>query len=170
MNRAPRIALLLVATVLAPTLALPQDAETPAINEDLLSGLKLRGIGPASRSGRIADVTIDPNDRSTWYMAVASGNAFKTTNRGTTWEPIFENYPVYSTSSVVVDPTNSNVVWLGTGENNGQRSVPYGNGVYRSRDAGGSFEHMGLDESEHIGKIVLATLAGWELEQPAAPA
>ena len=88
-------------------------------------------------------------------MAVASGNAFKTTNRGTTWEPIFENYPVYSTSSVVVDPANSNVVWLGTGENNGQRSVPYGNGVYRSRDAGGSFEHMGLDESEHIGKIVL---------------
>jgi len=138
MNRAPRIALLLVATVLAPTVALRKDAETPAIDEYLLSGLKLRGIGPASRSGRIADVTIDPNDRSTWYMAVASGNAFKTTNRGTTWEPIFENYPVYSTSPVVVDPTNSNVVWLGTGENDGQRSVPYGNGVYRSRDAGGT--------------------------------
>ncbi|MYI96303.1 MAG: hypothetical protein F4075_05300, partial [Acidobacteria bacterium] len=67
--------------------------ETPAITEDLLSGLKLRGIGPAARSGRVADVTIDPNDRATWYVAVASGNAFKTTNRGTTWEPIFENYP-----------------------------------------------------------------------------
>ena len=118
-------------------------------------GLKLRGIGPAARSGRVADVTIDPNDRATWYVAVASGNAFKTTNRGTTWEPIFENYPVYSTSTIVVDPSNSNVVWLGTGENNGQRSAGYGNGVWRSRDAGGSFEHMGLDESEHIGKIVL---------------
>ena len=100
-------------------------------------------------------MTIDPNDRSTWYMAVASGNAFKTTNRGTTWEPIFENYPVYSTSTVVVDPTNSNVLWLGTGENNGQRSVGYGNGVWRGRDAGASFEHMGLDESEHIGNIVI---------------
>ena len=155
MNRPSCTALLVATAVLLPALAVAQGTDTPAINEDLLSGLKLRGIGPASRSGRIADVTIDPNNKSTWYMAVASGNAFKTVNRGTTWEPIFENYPVYSTSSVVVDPTNSNVVWLGTGENNGQRSVPYGNGVYRSRDAGGSFEHMGLDESEHIGKIVL---------------
>ena len=155
LTRSPYTALSLAATLLAPALALPQEAEAPAINEDLLSGLKLRGIGPASRSGRIADVTIDPNDRSTWYVAVASGNAFKTTNRGTTWEPIFENYPVYSTSTVVVDPTNSNVLWLGTGENNGQRSVGYGNGVWRSRDAGASFEHMGFDESEHIGNIVI---------------
>ena len=129
--------------------------EEPAITEDLLSGLKLRGIGPAARSGRVADVTFDPNDRATWYVAVASGNAFKTTNRGTTWEPIFENYPVYSTSTIVVDPANSSVLWLGTGENNGQRSAGYGNGVWRSRDAGASFEHTGLDESEHIGKIVL---------------
>ena len=155
MNRSPRLSLLLMAVLLVPALALPQEAEAPAITEDLLSGLKLRAIGPASRSGRIADVTMDPNNRSTWYMAVASGNAFKTVNRGTTWEPIFENYPVYSTSTVVVDPSNSNVVWLGTGENNGQRSVPYGNGVWQSRDAGASFEHMGLDESEHIGKIAL---------------
>ena len=137
MNRPPRLSLLLMPVLLVPALALPQETEPPAVTEDLLSGLKLRGIGPASRSGRIADVAMDPNDSSTWYMAVASGNAFKTTNRGTTWEPIFENYPVYSTSTVVVDPTNSNVIWLGTGENNGQRSVPYGNGVWRSRDAGG---------------------------------
>ena len=155
MNPSARTTLLLVAALLLPTIAFPQESEPSAVTEDLLSGLKLRAIGPASRSGRIADVAIDPNDTSTWYMAVASGNAFKTTNRGTTWEPIFENYPVYSTSTVVVDPSNSNVVWLGTGENNGQRSVPYGNGVWRSRDAGASFEHMGLDESEHIGKIAL---------------
>ena len=136
MNRSIHTSLGLLAVLLLPVVASPQEAETPAVTEDLLSGLKLRGIGPASRSGRIADVAMDPNDSSTWYMAVASGNAFKTTNRGTTWEPIFENYPVYSTSTVVVDPTNSNVIWLGTGENNGQRSVPYGNGVWRSRDAG----------------------------------
>ncbi len=155
MNRSRPLPLLLAAALLLPAALSAQDDPTPAITESLLSGLKLRGIGPASRSGRIADVTMDPNDRSVWYMAVASGNAFKTVNRGTTWEPIFENYPVYSTSTVVVDPTNSNVVWLGTGENNGQRSVPYGNGVYRSRDAGRTFEPMGLDESEHIGRIVL---------------
>ena len=153
----PRIvpASLLIASLLLPASGPAQEGEAPAINEDLLSGLRLRGIGPAARSGRVADVTIDPNDRATWYVAVASGNAFKTTNRGTTWEPIFENYPVYSTSTIVIDPENSNLLWLGTGENNGQRSVGYGNGVWRSRDGGASFEHLGLDESEHIGKIVI---------------
>ena len=149
----PLTRLALTTALLAAPLAGAQEA--PGITENLLSGLKLRGIGPAARSGRVADVTIDPNDRATWYVAVASGNAFKTTNRGTTWEPIFENYPVYSTSTIVIDPANSNVLWLGTGENNGQRSVGYGNGVWRSRDAGSSFEHLGLDESEHIGKIVI---------------
>ena len=153
MSQHPLIPLALAAALLAAPATGAQ--ESPAVTEDLLSGLKLRGIGPAARSGRVADVTIDPNDRATWYVAVASGNAFKTTNRGTTWEPIFENYPVYSTSTIVIDPENSNVLWLGTGENNGQRSVGYGNGVWRSRDAGASFEHLGLDESEHIGKIVI---------------
>ncbi len=153
MRQSPLTRFALAAALLSAPAAGAQEA--PAINEALLSGLKLRGIGPAARSGRVADVTIDPNDRATWYVAVASGNAFKTTNRGTTWEPIFENYPVYSTSTIVIDPTNSNVLWLGTGENNGQRSVGYGNGVWRSRDAGASFEHMGLDESEHIGNIVI---------------
>jgi photosystem II stability/assembly factor-like uncharacterized protein len=153
MSQRPLVPLTLAAALLAAPAANAQ--ETPAITEDLLSGLKLRGIGPAARSGRVADVTIDPNDRATWYVAVASGNAFKTMNRGTTWEPIFENYPVYSTSTIVIDPSNSNVLWLGTGENNGQRSVGYGNGVWRSRDAGASFEHLGLDESEHIGNIVI---------------
>ncbi|MCY3744846.1 MAG: glycosyl hydrolase [Acidobacteria bacterium] len=153
MLQSPITRFALAAALLSAPVAAAQ--ESPAITEDLLSGLKLRGIGPAARSGRVADVTIDPNDRATWYVAVASGNAFKTTNRGTTWEPIFENYPVYSTSTIVIDPKNSNVLWLGTGENNGQRSVGYGNGVWRSRDAGASFEHLGLDESEHIGNIVI---------------
>ena len=154
---APTAGLLAAGLLAAALLTAPAASaqETPAVTEDLLSGLKLRGIGPAARSGRVADVTIDPNDRATWYVAVASGNAFKTVNRGTTWEPIFENYPVYSTSTIVIDPTNSNVLWLGTGENNGQRSAGYGNGVWRSRDAGASFEHLGLDESEHIGNIVI---------------
>lgn len=129
--------------------------ETPAVTAELLSGLEWRGIGPGARSGRVADVAVDPTDRATWYAAIASGGAFRTKNRGTTWEPIFEDYPVYSVATIVIDPANPNVLWLGTGENNGQRSVGYGNGVYRSRDAGDSFEHLGLPESEHIGKIVL---------------
>ena len=162
--RAFPVAIALALSLLAPPFpgpapALAQESETPpagaALDADLLSGLELRAIGPGSRSGRIADVAIDPTDRATWYIAVASGGAFRTKNRGTTWEPIFDDYPVYSVATVVVDETNPNVLWLGTGENNGQRSVGYGNGVYRSRDAGDSFEHLGLPESEHIGKIVL---------------
>lgn len=153
---AAALALTLCATAFPGAAPAPaQESETPAIDADLLAGLELRAIGPGSRSGRIADVAIDPTDRATWYLAVASGGAFRTRNRGTTWEPIFDDYPVYSVATVVVDPTNPQVLWLGTGENNGQRSVGYGNGVYRSRDAGDSFEHLGLPESEHIGKIVL---------------
>ena len=138
-----------------PSAAAAAQEDAATLNSGLLSGLRLRAIGPAARSGRVADVAVDPTDRAVWYVAVASGNAFKTVNRGTTWIPIFDDYPVYSTSTIVVDPTNPSVLWLGTGENNGQRSAGYGNGVYRSRDAGASFEHLGLDESEHIGKIVL---------------
>ncbi len=141
------------AAVLIVPLAAAQ-SEAPSVNEALLSGLPLRGIGPAARSGRVSDVAIHPEDRATWYIAVASGNAFRTRNRGTTWEPIFDDYPVYSVGTVALDPENPNEVWLGTGENNGQRSVGYGNGVWRSRDGGDSFEHLGLDESEHIGKVV----------------
>ena len=153
---AAALALTLSATAFPGAAPAPaQESETPALDADLLAGLELRAIGPGSRSGRIAEVAIDPTDRATWYLAVASGGAFRTKNRGTTWEPIFDDYPVYSVATVVVDPTNPQVLWLGTGENNGQRSVGYGNGVYRSRDAGDSFEPLGLPESEHIGKIVL---------------
>ncbi len=143
----PRI--LLAAALIAPV------ASAPVASAQDLSGLKLRGIGPAVRSGRVADMAIDPTDRATWYVAAASGGAFRTTNRGTTWDPIFDDYPVYSVGTIVVDPENPSVIWLGSGENNGQRSVGWGNGVWKSRDRGDSFQHTGLPESEHIGKIVI---------------
>jgi len=119
------------------------------------AGLKLRNIGPALGSGRIADVVIDPSDRSTWYVAVASGGVWKTANSGTTWKPIFDDYGSYSIGCIAIDPQNPKRLWLGTGENASQRSVGYGDGVYQSLDGGETWEGVGLEASEHIGKILI---------------
>ena len=121
--------------------------------EQVISDIAFRNIGPAYMSGRISDVVKDPTDPSTWYVAVASGNVWKTTNNATSWKPIFDNQTVYSTGCLAIDPNNPNVIWLGTGENQSQRSVGWGDGVYRSLDAGKTWSNMGLKESEHIGKI-----------------
>ncbi len=132
----------------------PRD-KTPGLNADLVSGLSFRGIGPAFMSGRIGDIAVDPQNPSTWYLAIASGGVFKTTNAGTTWQPIFDRYGSYSIGCVTVDPKNRHVVWVGTGENNSQRSVGYGDGIYKSLDGGASFTKMGLETSEHIAKILI---------------
>lgn len=125
------------------------------LNSSLLNGLKFRSIGPALASGRIIDLAVNPNDFNEFYVAVASGGVFKTTNKGTTFHPIFENYGSYSIGCVTIAPSNHNVVWVGSGENNSQRSVSYGDGVYKSEDGGKSFKNMGLKNSEHIGKIII---------------
>ncbi len=117
------------------------------------SGLKFRNIGPAFPSGRIADFAVNPNDHSEYYVGVASGNIWKTNNSGTTWKPIFENYGSYSIGALKMDPNNSNVIWAGTGENNHQRALGYGDGVYKSVDGGESWKNMGLYESRQIGMI-----------------
>ncbi|MBI3716746.1 MAG: glycosyl hydrolase [Betaproteobacteria bacterium] len=118
-------------------------------------GIKLREIGPAVTSGRIIDIAVDPAHTSNWFVAVASGGVWKTINAGTTWTPVFDEQGSYSIGTVVLDPKNANVVWVGTGENNGQRSVGYGDGVYKSMDGGKTWKNLGLKASEHIGKIVI---------------
>jgi photosystem II stability/assembly factor-like uncharacterized protein len=117
--------------------------------------LHLRNIGPSLVSGRISDVAVDPRNRSVWYVGVSSGNVWKTVNRGTTWEPIFDDYGSYSIGAVTVDSVNPDIVWVGTGENASQRSAGFGDGIYKSVDAGGSFRRMGLERSEHIGDILV---------------
>nr|WP_319511698.1 glycosyl hydrolase [uncultured Draconibacterium sp.] len=157
-----KLALLLTAVFLFSTVAFSKKKEEekkeeakPFVNSGLVSGLKWRSIGPAWASGRIADFAVNPNNHSEYYVAVASGNVWKTTNNGTTFKPIFDNYGSYSTSVVVLDPNNTNVVWVGTGENNHQRALGYGDGVYKSLDGGKSFKNMGLKESRQIGGIVI---------------
>jgi photosystem II stability/assembly factor-like uncharacterized protein len=131
----------------------PEDP-APGINSGLLSSFRFRELGPALMSGRIIDIAVDPTDRGTWYVAAASGGVWKTVNGGTTWNPIFDRYGSYSIGCVAIDPTNPHVIWVGTGENNSQRSVGYGDGIYKSLDGGKSFQKMGLESSEHIAKIV----------------
>ncbi len=119
-----------------------------------LSAFRFRAIGPATYSGRIGDIAVHPN-KKTWYVGIASGGVFKTENAGTTWSSIFDGQQdVYSVGTVVLDPRDPNIVWVGTGENNAQRSVSYGNGIYKSEDGGRTWKNMGLRESEHIGRIV----------------
>jgi len=125
------------------------------LTADVLKGMALRSIGPALVTGRIADVAIDPKNPSVWYIASAFGGLWKTVNRGVTFEPIFDQGPSFTLCCVVVDPKDSNVVWLGTGENKSQRSAHFGDGVYKSTDAGKTWKQVGLPASEHIGKIVI---------------
>ena len=125
------------------------------LDSGTLASIKLRGIGPALMSGRIADIAIDPEKVHTWYVAAGSGGVWKTENAGTTWKPIFDNYGSYSIGCVTVDPSNRNTVWVGTGENVGGRHVGYGDGIYKSVDGGKSFKNVGLEESEHISKILV---------------
>ena len=119
------------------------------------SSLKFRSIGPAWCSGRIADFAVNPNNSSEYYVGVASGNLWKTKNNGITWKPIFDKYGSYSIGVVELDPNNANIIWVGTGENNHQRALGYGDGVYKSVDGGESFKNMGLKESRQIGGIVI---------------
>ena len=125
------------------------------LNAGTLKGLALRPIGPALTSGRITDIAVDPLRPSIFYVASASGGVWKTVNGGTTFGPIFDHEGSYSIGCVTVDAKNPSVVWVGTGENNSQRSVSFGDGVYRSNDGGAHWKNMGLKTSEHIAKIVI---------------
>ncbi|MEM0927016.1 MAG: glycosyl hydrolase, partial [Planctomycetota bacterium] len=143
--------------LIASTIAVAQEPEpTAEIDTGLLTGaLKFRNIGPAFMSGRIGDLAVDQQNPNTWYVAVASGGLWKTTNAGTTFTPIFDDKPSYSMGCVTIDPSNSSTVWLGTGENNGGRHISFGDGVYVSHDSGSTWHHRGLEASEHISKILV---------------
>lgn len=132
-----------------------EDQKEEKANNSIGKGLKWRSIGPAMTSGRIADFAVNPENTSEWYVGVACGHVWKTTNNGTTFQPVFDGQEVYSIGVVTMDPNNHNVLWVGTGENNHQRALGYGNGVYKSLDGGKSWEHMGLKESRQIGQIVV---------------
>ncbi|MEP6569878.1 MAG: glycosyl hydrolase [Acidobacteriota bacterium] len=134
-----------------------EDDKKPAdpMSAGTFNGLKLRSIGPAFTSGRVVGFAVDPNNAARYYVAAASGGVWKTINNGITWTPVFDKEGSYSIGCVVLNPKNPLTVWVGTGENNSQRSVSYGNGVYRSDDGGKTWKNVGLKASEHIGRIAI---------------
>src|SRR5919108_2735290 len=145
----PRLLLLALWAALASGVA---SAQTPT---GILDALEFRAVGPGLTSGRIADVAVDPRNRSIWYVATAGGGLWKTTNRGLTFTPIFDEDDSYTTCCVLVDPRNSSIIWLATGENTNLRSAMAGHGVYKSTDAGATWQHVGLARSEKIGRMAI---------------
>ncbi|MGB5498300.1 MAG: glycosyl hydrolase, partial [Maribacter sp.] len=136
-------------------LAFSQEKTESIWDEKTFEGLKFRSIGPAFMSGRLSDIAIDPANENVWYAAVSSGGLWKTINAGTTWKPMTDKESFYATGCVTIDPLNSGVVWLGTGENNGGRHIGVGHGVFKSTDGGETWKNMGLKRSEHISKIIV---------------
>jgi hypothetical protein len=132
----------------------PEQKEEPNKEEkkggmtpDTFAGLKFRLIGPAVASGRVVSIAVNPKNKKEYYVGVASGGVWKTVNDGTTWTPVFDGEGSYSIGWVTLDPNDPSVVWAGSGESNSQRSVSYGDGIYRSEDGGKSWQNLGLSQS-----------------------
>jgi len=116
-----------------------EEEKKGGMSADTFSGLQFRLIGPAVASGRVIAFAVNPKNHAEYYVGVASGGVWKTVNDGTTWTPVFDGEGSYSIGWVALDPNDPSVVWVGTGESNSQRSVAYGDGVYRSDDGGKSW-------------------------------
>ena len=127
--------------------------ETASITEAQLQALQPRLIGPAVTGGRVHDIEALPDDPSTIFVASASGGLWKTTNRGVTWRNVFDTMAVSTFGDIAIAPSNSQIVYAGTGEQNNRQSTSWGNGVYRSDDGGESWRHLGLVETRHIAKV-----------------
>lgn len=125
------------------------------LTEERLSPFSFRSLGPANTSGRVVDLAVNPLDHSEYYVVAGSSGVWKTNNGGLSFQPVLESEGAYSMGCIALDPSNPNVVWVGSGENNNQRSVGYGDGLYKSVDAGKSWTNVGLKTSEHIGRIVV---------------
>jgi photosystem II stability/assembly factor-like uncharacterized protein len=137
-------------------LAFTVSAQDVTLDSDTLSGLPIRAIGPAATGGRIADIAaVHEGQRLTVYVGSASGGVWKSVDGGTTFKAVFDKQPSLSIGSIAIDPSNSQTVWVGTGESWVRNSVSVGTGIYRSRDGGESWDAMGLADSEHISRVVV---------------
>jgi len=136
-----------------------QKDKTPLVPDSLknisLKGLSFRSIGPAITSGRVVALAVNPFDHTEYFVGSGHGSLWKTENNGITFSPVFDHEKSYSIGAITIDPTNPNIVWVGTGENNSQSNVIYGDGVYKSENGGSSWKNMGIKNSEHIGGIVV---------------
>jgi photosystem II stability/assembly factor-like uncharacterized protein len=136
----------------------PRAAATPPVNptsDPLLRGFAWRAIGPLTMGGRADEIAVVESNPKVFYVGYATGGLWKTVNAGTTFEPVFDSYSTSSIGSVAVSQSDPNVVWVGTGEGNNRQSSSFGDGVYKSTDAGESFTHVGLRETQSIHRLVV---------------
>jgi hypothetical protein len=124
-------------------------------NQLIPATCNLRNIGPANPGGRVVDIEAHPDDFTKVYVASASGGVWKSTNAGTTWQPIFDKYETASIGDIAIDPMNKNTLWVGTGEANNRNSVSWGNGIYKSIDGGKTFENKGLQSTQQISRVLV---------------
>ncbi len=129
-------------------------AQQGRVDPALYSGLRWRMIGPF-RGGRVNGVSGVPGQPNTFYFGSVGGGAWKTTNAGRTWLPIFDAQPIASIGAVTVAPSNPNIVYVGTGEADMRSQISYGNGMYKSTDAGKTWTHIGLDDTRQIGRVIV---------------
>src|ERR1041385_8941181 len=147
------IAIFFVIAITLPTLA--QDKNANKLDETFLKNLQFRSIGPAIMGGRIDDIAVVESNPSVYYVGAATGGVWKTVNNGTTFEPIFDEQGSTSIGDIAIAPSDASVIWVGTGEPNNRQSSSWGDGVYRSLDAGKTWKNMGLAETRHIGRVVI---------------
>ena len=144
------------AVTLAGLAVMAQPALAQSLTEATLANLEYREIGPTRQSGRFVDIAVPSDDPHTFYIATASGHLWKTTNRGITFDVLFDEQPdIFSIGAIAVAPSDSDVLYLGSGEANNSRSSYWGDGVYKSTDAGETWTNVGLPMSQHIGRIVV---------------
>jgi photosystem II stability/assembly factor-like uncharacterized protein len=151
-----RLAVIAVLLLLAFSSTTRAEEDEARFSSSTFEGMELRSIGPAFMSGRVADVALHPDDPNIWYVGIGSGGVWKTVNAGTTWTPIFDDQESYSIGCITIDPSNPHTIWVGTGENVGGRHVGFGDGIYRSRDDGATWENLGLGDSQHISRIIVS--------------
>ena len=138
----------LIALPAAAQLSTPLDSAT-------LAGFRWRTVGPANFEGRVADVVGIPSPSRTFFVAAAGGGIWKTSNAGTTFRPVFDDYPVVAMGALAIAPSDTMQVWAGTGEQNSRNTIEPGQGIYKSTDGGLTWKLMGLEKSQHIGRIAV---------------
>jgi photosystem II stability/assembly factor-like uncharacterized protein len=148
MNRAR-----LVSTIAGLALAAPLSAQT--LDSTVVNAFRWRNVGPSNFMGRLSDVQGIPAPSKTIYVAAASGGIWKSTNAGISWRPLFDDKDVSAFGMLAIAPSDTNVIYAGTGEPNSRNTIEPGNGMYKSIDGGLHWTHIGLEKTQHIGRIVV---------------